>query len=127
MSVLQLAREQQPGLDGVLARGQFAAEGAVALLQPQRLDRVVAAAADAERRAPARHQVLVDADGEFGGHVELPAQFADVGDPGRAHGRITQRDLLAGAERERFVGRGRRRSGVASRSRDRGPITPNTA
>src|SRR5262249_58691129 len=46
---LELAREQQPGLDGVLARREFAAERAVALLQSHRFDRVVAAAADAER------------------------------------------------------------------------------
>ena len=45
---LQLAGEQQTGLDGVLTGCQLTAEGAVALLQPHRLDGVVAAAADAE-------------------------------------------------------------------------------
>ena len=99
---LQLAREQQTRLDGIVVGGQLAAERPVALLQPQRLDRVVAAAGDVERRARG-HQVLVDADRELGGDVEFPAQLTHVGDPGRANRRVSQRDPLAGAERERLV------------------------
>ena len=48
MSAAQLAGEQQPGLDRVEVGGQLAAERAVALLEPHRLDRVVARVDDAE-------------------------------------------------------------------------------
>src|SRR5829696_6265938 len=94
---LQLAREQQPGLDGILARRQLATECAICLLQPHRLDRVIAAAPDPESLTRF-HQVLIHADRELGGHVEFPAQFADVGYSGRPHRRVAQRDLPACAE-----------------------------
>ncbi len=78
---LELAGEQQAGLDRVVVRGQLAAEGAVRLLQPQRLDGVVAGVDQAETVARG-DQVLVGADGELGRHVQFPAKLADVGDPG---------------------------------------------
>ena len=114
----QLAGEQQPGLDGTDVGRELTAEGAVALVQPQRLDRVVAAAVHVEVGA-GREQVVVDTDGELGRHVQLPAELADVGDPGGAHGGVAERDHLRGRERERLVGQVRvgvsRESSVARR------------
>ena len=126
MSVLSLQANSRPASTGCLAGCQLTAEGAVALLQPQRLDRVVAAAADPEVLAR-RHQVLVHADRELGGHVELPAQFADVGDPGGAHRGVAQRDLPAGRRTGTRRRTGRRRSARTAARATRGPITPKTA
>ncbi len=63
---------------------------------------------------------------EFGGHIELPTQLADIGDAGGAHQREAELDDPAGGERERL--RPTRRSGVSdcSNSRERGPITDST-
>ena len=89
MSVLSLQANSSPASTGFSLGVSSRAERAVALLQPQRFDRVVAAAGDAELVARG-HQVLVHADRELGGNVELPTEFADVGDAGRANGRSTQ-------------------------------------
>ena len=49
-------------------------------------------------------QLLVHTDGEFGGHVQLPAERTDIGDASCTHRRIAQREFLAGGEWERIVG-----------------------
>src|SRR5215213_2721330 len=63
----QLAGEQESGLYGILARRQFTTECAIALLQPHRLDRVVAAAPDPESLTRF-DQLVIHADRELGGH-----------------------------------------------------------
>src|SRR5271165_2359582 len=99
---LELAGEQQPGLGRVVVRGQLAAEGPVGLLQPQRLDRVVAGVGQVQVGALV-HQVLVGAHGELGRDVQFPAELAHVGDPGRADRGVAEVDLAARAEREGLV------------------------
>jgi hypothetical protein len=47
---------------------------------------------------------VIDLDGELGGNVELPAQFADVGDPGRPDPGVAEIHLAGGRERETRVG-----------------------
>ena len=47
----------------------------------------------------------MDADGELDRGVELPAEFADIGQTRGAHGRVTEIDLLRGAEGKRGIGK----------------------
>ena len=102
MSVFSLQANSRPAFDRVVVRGQLAAEGPVRLLQPQRLDRVVAGVGQAKPVARG-DQVLVGADGELGRHVQLPAELADVGDPGGADRGVAEVDRVTSAERERLV------------------------
>ena len=85
---------------------------AVALLHPQRVQRVVAGVAQPVRGA--RRDEYVEHTGrELGGDVQLPAQFAHVGDTAGAHPCVAEVDLTRPAEREGLVGKavGRRRAG----------------
>src|SRR3546814_2883674 len=61
-----------------------AAPGAVALFQAQGLDGAIAGVHQAVRRSRL-HQRLVDVDGILRRQVQLPAEFADVGDAQRQH------------------------------------------
>ena len=100
MSVVSLQVNRRPASTGLWSGRQVGAEGPIPLVQPQRVDGVVAGVG--ERKVGAGlDQRLVDAHGELARHVQLPAQLPHVGDPGGPDGRVTQVDLPAGAERER--------------------------
>src|SRR4051794_38992799 len=95
----ELAGKRQPRRHRPRLGRQLTTEGPVALLQPHRLDGVVAGGPNAEPR-PGAEEVVVDAGRQLGRHVELPAQLADVRDAGGPHERGPEADLTARAERE---------------------------
>ena len=88
---------------------QLGAPVAVALLDPQGVDRLVAAGGDVER-SPCYPQRVPQVQAILGGRVHLPAQLANIGDAQRQHRRAANRDL-PGAQ----VGRGRVRYVVVGR------------
>ena len=78
--------EGQARLEWGVVAADVVAPGAVALLHPERVHRVVAGVAETEIRAGVDN-FLVDGGRELRGDVELPAQLADVGDPRGPHER----------------------------------------
>ena len=99
----------------------------IRLLDAQRVHGVIARVARARGPAPALDQRVVDAGGELRGHVELPAELADVRDARGAHAaprraRSRARSGYGNAASDRSASVRRARS-----SRERGPITPSTA
>ena len=73
-----------PASYGSCSIGHVGAEGAVALLQPQAVERAAAGGDDAVLLAGVQQQVP-QPRAVVGGGVELPAEFADVGQPQRGH------------------------------------------
>ncbi len=102
------------------------APGAIALLEPQQLDRAIAGVGDAVRRA-CRHERLVDGGRELDGDVQLPAELADIGDAQGEHRRAGERHAPDATEWEARRSRGRRLVSAESTSRARGPISESTA
>ena len=96
-------REPEPRLVRRLVRRDVARPDAVALLDPQRVDRAIAAGDHAVRRArlPERPP---QRDPELGVGVELPAELPDVGDAQRVDRHGADRDGARGEEREGGVG-----------------------
>ena len=74
---------------------------------------------------PACDDPVEDMGRELGRDIELPAQLADIGDPARPDAGIADLQLARGAERERRVATGPRRSAVLQQSRERGPMRPS--
>ena len=54
--------------------------------------------------AACRNEDIKHPTGEFGGNIQLPTQFADVGNAGGAHAGIAKFNLPRGAKRMRGVG-----------------------
>ena len=81
---------------------EVAAPGAIALLEPHRLDRAVAAAAQAVRRAGRREQV-VEPEAVLRRRVELPAELAHVGHARGEQRHVADGDLPRAHVRERLV------------------------
>ena len=75
---------------------------AIALFQAEGVHRVEPDGGQPEVPT-ARHELVADAGGELGRHVELPAQLPDVGDAGRARRRVADVDLAGGREGEGVV------------------------
>jgi hypothetical protein len=92
--VVLVLRHAEPhaALIGGVARRQIAAEVAVALLDPQRLEHAVAAGPDAVARA-GRHQAVPGLHGPVRREVELIAELADEGDPLGEDRHAAERDL----------------------------------
>ena len=88
--------ETETGLERRVGRGDVAAPDPVALLEAERLDRLVAAGDEAVAAAR-RRRACPKAEGELGGAVELPAELADEGHPERQAGDRPDREL-AGAQ-----------------------------
>ena len=120
--LVELHAEAEPGLVGRLVGRHVRAPHAIALLQPQRVDRAVAAGAQPVRapglpqRAPERRAVLHRA-------VELPAELAHVGHAQRAHRHVADRQL---AQRHVAEGRGRRCRRRRARRAPAGPTARRT-
>ena len=76
----------RPGLDRAAVRAELGPERAVALVEPQRVDGVVAGQPQAQV-GPGGDEPVPHARRELGRHGELPAQLADVGHPGGPHAR----------------------------------------
>src|SRR6266568_1370873 len=87
---------------GVVGR-QLPPPGAVALLEPQRVDGVVAGIHEPES-IPRLAQRVVHVACELHRHVELPAQLSHVGDPRGADHGPADSDLPARGEREAGAG-----------------------
>ncbi len=102
------------------------APGAIALFEPQGFDGAIAGIGDAVRGA-CRHEGVIDGCRELDRHMQLPAEFADVGDAQRQ--RLGLRQSSGGARAQTGMPRSRHRPalGPASTSRDRGPISTSTA
>src|SRR5215813_1008577 len=95
-------REPQTSLERRVVAAEIVTPGAVALLHPQRVHRVVAGVTQPELLARRDH-VVVDAGCELRRHVELPPQLAHVGNArGPRHG-IADLDLSGRPERKRRV------------------------
>ncbi len=89
--------EAEAGFERRIFLGDVVAPVPVGLLDPERVERVVAGVAEAEAFA-GRDDRVVDRGREFRGHIELPAELAHIGDAGRAHARIAEVDLARRAE-----------------------------
>ena len=91
VALVELDREPEPRLERRVVGRDVGAPDAVALLEPQRVDRPVAARDEAEiaSRLPDR---IPEREPELGRAVELPAELADVGD--------AQREARHGADGE---------------------------
>ena len=98
----ELDRPAEAGLERRVIGADVGAPGAVALLEPQRLDGAIAGVGDAERLAGV-HQRIVDGERVLDGDVQLPAELADVGHAQRPHRRAGDVELAPGGERERRV------------------------
>ena len=110
-------REPEARLVRRLVRGDVARPDAVALLEPERVDRPVAGGDHPVRRARPSQSVAQSAAAVLGRRVQLPAELADVGDPQREERHAADRDLARGEEREgrvREVVARERREDVAS-------------
>ena len=111
----QLHRPAQPGFERRVIGADIGAPGAVAFLQPQRLDGAVAGVGDAVRRAR-RHQPVVDIGGVRHRHMQLPAQLADIGHAQRGDRRAADGNFAHRAEgktRPRYVVVAYRRQHIA--------------
>src|SRR6185503_6403174 len=85
--LVELDAEADAALVGGLVRGDVGAPDPVALLEPEAVDRPVAAGDDPLRlaRLPER---LPEPEPVLGRAVDLPAELADVGDPQHPHRRV---------------------------------------
>src|SRR5262245_35821109 len=96
--------EEQAGLERREVGVHVAGKGAIALLEPQRLDRVVPRVRQTEGpRVTGRPQDVVHRERVLHRYDELPSDLADVGHPGRPQRYAADLDLPAGGERERTV------------------------
>ena len=123
--LVELDAEREARFPGRLVRAELGAPGAAALLDAQRIERVVAGVAQAEVRARFV-QREVDVARHLDRHVQLEAGSADVAHARGAHARIAQVDLRV--SRRTSAPAGDRSSGLtrASSSRAFGPITDST-
>src|SRR4029079_11051446 len=97
---------------------------AVALLEPQRVDRLVAAG-DQALIPPGRPELVPESRAELGRAVELPAELADIGDAyGEARHR-PDRQFLRRHVPKRLVGEIRSRQGLEYRPALRAHGTPH--
>ena len=123
---LQRGGEDQPRLHRRVVGRQFAAERAIPLLQPQRLDRVVAGVRDPEvaRRPPSARRRRRPRTRRARAAPSPARRRTSSGSPAPSHGPATSsgwwRTGTPPSPRSASVSRG-------SRSRDCGPITPSTA
>jgi len=92
LALVELDREAEARLERVLVGRDVGAPDAVALLQPQRVDRAVAAGDEAVLGAGAPHGPPQRGP-ELGRAVELPAELADVRHPQRAHRHVSDVDV----------------------------------
>src|SRR6266850_1810493 len=101
--LVEAYRPAEPGLErGVVGR-QLPSPGAIALLEPQRVDGVVAGIHEPES-TPCLAQRVVHAPRELHRHVQLPAQLSHVGDPRGADHGPADTDLPTRGEREGGAG-----------------------
>src|SRR5262249_58635642 len=94
--------EAEPGLERRVLRRDLRAPVAVALLEPERIDRPVAAGAQARRVARAPERVPERQTGRRL-RVELPAQLADVRHPQGEDAGVAHRDAARAHAWERRV------------------------
>ena len=87
-------RESEPGLDRVISVIDIHAEVPVALLQSQTRHRRQSDRTESEIGSGGG-QFVIDPDGVFGGDVQLPAELAQIGHPGRQYRCIADMDCLA--------------------------------
>ena len=116
VALVELDREAETGLERRLLGRDVRAPHAVALLEPERVDRLVAAGDEPvlPTRLPER---VPEGETELDRAVQLPAELAHVGDAQREAGHAPDRELLRGHVRERVVrkvGRGERLQDLAS-------------
>ena len=88
--------EAEPGLERRVVRGDVGAPHAVALLEAERVDRLVAAGDQAVLPA-GLPDLIPERQAELGRAVELPAELADVRDAQREARDATHRQLAAPA------------------------------
>ncbi len=69
----------EPGFEGRVIRSDVGTPGAVALFEPQRFNGAIAGRPDAEFFA-GLHEGIEDSAGCSDRNVQLPAEFADIGD-----------------------------------------------
>ena len=115
VALVELHGEPEPGLERRVVGRDVRAPHAVALLEPQRVDRLVAACDEPELPAGLPDRVP-EREPELGRAVELPAELADVGDAQR-RGRAPPRP--------RALRRACRGSRAASRSAAAGSRAPS--
>ena len=100
---LSFTAQPRPASNGVSSGLISRAPGAIAFLEPQRLDGAIAGVGDAVRPA-GLHQRVEDRERGLHRHVQFPAELADIGDAQRPHRRARDHDLAPRAEREGGVG-----------------------
>ena len=93
-------REAETGLERRVVRRDVGAPRAVALLEPERVDRPVPAGHEAVGSAGLEHRVP-ESDGELGRGVELPAELADVRHARREARHVADLDVATAHVRER--------------------------
>ena len=101
--LLRLHREPEPRLVWRVLGGDVRTPHPVALLEPQRVDRLVAAC-DEPVLAAGRPHLVPEAGTELGRAVELPAELADVRHPDGETRHRPERELSGGHVRERVAG-----------------------
>ena len=99
VALVELDGEAEPGLERRVVGRDVGAPDAVALLEPQRVDRLVAAGDEAvlAARLPDR---VPEREPELRRAVELPAELADVGDAQREARHRADRELARAHVRE---------------------------
>lgn len=103
MPVFSLQAKSRPASHRVIVRAELAPVRAIRLFQPHRLDGIVTGIHHPQPGTRG-HEILIDANREFGGDVKLPAEFPDVGNPGCPNGGIADVNGPARAEREGLIG-----------------------
>ena len=92
MTFVEAHREGEPGLERRVLAAEVVTPRAIRLLDAERVHGVIAGVPETEVVSGCDHGV-VDAAGEFGGDVQLPAELADVGDARGAHRSRGEPDL----------------------------------
>ena len=100
LRLVEAHREAEPGLERRVLAAEVVTPRAIGLLDAERVHGVVSGVTETEVVSGCDHGV-VDAAGEFGGHVQLPAELADVGDPRGAHRSRGEPHLARGEKRKR--------------------------